>query len=257
MGEISYGSYTTIKKQGDELCKQIHLDKLSQNQKIILNDIECSRYDIEHYQQLLIEDNFPLEPAYDFAYKNNSITFKQKYIDSKNVDELLEYCYHNNNYKNAIKIFEDVFCLWIYSHQNKHYYVDYNLRNFVYKNGKLTLIDIYPPLISDNIKQPSNQASKNQIELWTNKYVNLASLICYFVQGIIQDKIDDKNIEKLNKILNNIFEIINKKANIEKNQFIKNVKNTNHVFANRFMQLLDICEGKNKDINQFINAILF
>lgn len=253
MGEISYGSYTNIHKENDYLIKEISFKNLDANQLKILQDTQKSITDIEEYQTILKKYKFPFEPIKSFIYEEDRIICKQKYIESENIDQILQKLYNSNNLKSILKIFEDVVNLWVKSHKSEEYFVDYNLRNFVYKNGKLILIDLFPPLIAKNISKPSCSASKSQIALWCNSYVNLASLFCYFVQDLVCKK--NKN-NFLQLTINGMFEIINKKLKITKEDFIDSVRKIDHVFAKRFLDLMEIYDNKYK-IDDFLNVSLY
>lgn len=247
------GSYTNIQEMGDYIVKRIPLKEVSKHQKEVLLHTQKSVEDIIKYQKLLKDCNFPFEPAQNIKFYDGYIEYSQRVIHSENVDDMLISLYQNyeNNANKIIKIYDDVINLWELSHRQSDVYVDFNLRNFVYDDNKLTLIDLFPTIIEENIDRNSTNINViRQIDLWTDKYVNLGSMMCYFVQPLV-DLNEEGGKSKIKHIFEYMLKLTYEKTGLSVAQILDNLQGKSHPFAKRFINLCNYLFNENTEDDTF------
>ena len=187
-------------------------------------------------------------------------TYKiDKYPNALNVDEILEREFENidhPNYEKIFKVLNDIMKMWAISHSQNRAYIDFNLKNLIYyEHDKIVFVDLFPPILN-NINQTNSYKIKNQIDLWTDKYINLGSMLAYFVQPLVIKHKTSKNLYKILKyIFDNAFNIIENQTHLSKDDILLRLNKSSHVFAKRFVDIYKFAT-QSTDNQQFLDTYL-
>lgn len=262
MKKINFcGTYTDININSNTLIKTVYYNNLNSTQQEVLKIINFDYKDLLIYQEYLLKFNFPFEKIYDLKKLNGAVEFKQKFLyPAKNIDELLFDYFKTTiiDYNKVFVLFKRVMELWKLSHSQREVFVDFNLRNFIVYNENIILVDLFPPLIASKIDMPTTAGVRNQIELWLDDYINVASMMCYFLQPLIINNKPCKNLKPiLNKLLQEMLNIFTKVTKIDRVKLISYLKESNHVFAKRFLLLYNNLQNDVDFYDEFLQAKLF
>ena len=154
------------------------------------------------------------------------------------------------------KILNDIMKMWAISHSQNRAYIDFNLKNLIYyEHDKIVFVDLFPPILN-NINQTNSYKIKNQIDLWTDKYINLGSMLAYFVQPLVIKHKTSKNLYKILKyIFDNAFNIIENQTHLSKDDILLRLNKSSHVFAKRFVDIYKFAT-QSTDNQQFLDTYL-
>ena len=254
------GSYTKIRINNGNIIKRIDILKLDKIQQEILQTLNYQGGNLLKYYEILNSYNLPVEKPFNIVEDNGVCEYTQKfYKNALNVDEILEREFENidhPNYEKIFKILNDIMKMWAISHSQNRAYIDFNLKNLIYyEHDKIVFVDLFPPILN-NINQTNSYKIKNQIDLWTDKYINLGSMLAYFVQPLVIKHKTSKNLYKILKyIFDNAFNIIENQTHLSKDDILLRLNKSSHVFAKRFVDIYKFAT-QSTDNQQFLDTYL-
>lgn len=215
------------------------------NNIIILDNhvIKISRRDSEISRQIMEEMNSKSPDEY--AKDINALGIKtprifssfecsdydiliQEFIDGQTIQSILNDKSVNNIEK--IKAFDKLIDIYKKSEANDNLCLDWNMKNFILKDGEIYYVDLTPSLYKEKIRQSDSENLKQYKESYLDKNIQLAGILGYAIMPFLEyETKEDASIifSKFNQILK------------EKLDFVLDLTNMKHVYLYKLSQIID------------------
>lgn len=260
------GSYATLTINCGVVEKSIDIDKMSYAQNTFLRHCfnnEFKLQTINNYYNFLKKSQIDVVKT-DCYINENVIKLKQPIIEGLSLDYFIKersINFDRKSFHECLELIKKATKILVYSHKTQPFYVDCNLMNFIVNGDKLTLVDVFPPLIKNNLKDIKNSPVQEQVNLFIDPKIQFISMISYFLKPFFQD-IDNKFLSEIDKkkmaysliantlkqlqpLTKDLFDII---------EVIKNIdENSQHTFQKRFYEIKKYFKSKNISFEEFNN----
>ena len=204
------GSFNKIYKIGKLVLKiDTKKDKFS---NLIMKEIDSKNY--IKYQKDLNSNGIKTSKIYFYMRFPVNILI-EKNIKGNSLQEILEDEKINLKYK--LLLVKKLLLIYKQIENNK-VCIDFNFKNFILNQNELVYIDFVPSLYKSKIEKISNKDLKDYKELYTNKEIQLTSIMNYLLRALIY-----LSKEELIDIKTEISEYIEKNFNTQLLQQSDNV----------------------------------
>lgn len=175
-----------------------HISFHSQDEYFLYHEIfNCNFELICRYYNELKESEIYMPEIIELLVKGEEIILKQEYIKGEKLIDWIKNNPISECWKKHINYFDILLSYQFSSYQtNNRLKIDFNLNNFIIKDGRLYLVDIIPAIYinEDSIKkwEGSSENIRKLLSLYCNIDCQIAAIIGYWIFDCF---------DKLNKIL--------------------------------------------------------
>ena len=154
----------------------------------------------------------------------------QKYIAGQTVQEILND--KNIPIKEKLHVFEKYIDIYTMSQVNDNLCLDWNMKNFIYKEDEIYYVDLVPCLYKDIIKKSTSNNLLQYKESYLNKNIQIAGILGYTIMPFIKYK----SKEEVKEIYQKINDILYQKLKFSLNSMDYHLQ---HVYLYKLIQIDD------------------
>ena len=218
------GLFNNVKKIGNYILK------ISKNKDMISRQIirEMSYGTEKEYAKNIHEVGIKTAKVYFSCGIFHYQISIQKYIAGQTVQDILNDV--NISIEKKLKVFEKFIDIYKLSQSNSNLCLDWNMKNFIYKDSDIYYVDLVPCLYKNVIEKSTSKNLEQYKESYLNQNIQIAGILGYSTMSFIKYMKKEEAIHVYLKILNILKDKLDFSLNIEKN-------NLHHVYYYKLIQI--------------------